>query len=209
MEIIASSTVSAIDPVPAGNYVARCYSMVHIGTITEEYLGEKKTMNKVRLTWELPTELKVFKEEKGEQPYVLSKDFTLSLHEKATLRKWLESWRGKAFNNQETERFDITKLVGVPCMLNVIHKEKKDGNMRADISSISAMPKGLLCPEQMNPSVIFSVIEFDQTVFDTFPDFLKDKIRSSKEYKEMESPNVFETTPEHTESQEDYDQLPF
>ena len=72
MEIIASSNPGGktFAPVEAGNYVARCYSMVHIGTISDEYKGEKKEASKVRLTFELPTETKVFKEENGEQPYV-------------------------------------------------------------------------------------------------------------------------------------------
>lgn len=208
MEIIATSNNSgtAYEPVPAGNYVARCYSMVLIGTIEEEYLGEKKWATKVRISWELPTETKVFKEENGEQPYALSKDFTLSMHEKSTLRKWLESWRGKAFTQQESERFDISKLIGAPCMLNVIHKEKKDGNIRADISSVSAMPKGLNCPPAFNPPVIFSVNEFDQDVFDKFPDFLKDKIRSSKEYKKMQQPEVVHVDTPVAEPEDD---LPF
>jgi hypothetical protein len=208
-QIIASNSGGTnYEPVPAGNYPARCYSMIHIGNVVEEFQGEKKTMNKVRLTWELPTETKVFKEEKGEQPYVLSKDFTLSMHEKSTLRKWLEAWRGKGFTNDESAAFDITKLVGKPCMVNVIHTTKGD-KAYANISGVSAMPKGLNCPEQMNPSVIFSVLEFDQKVFETFPDFLKDKIKSSKEYKEMDQPGAFETAPEHNESQEDNDSLPF
>lgn len=211
MEIIATNNGGkAYEPVPAGNYVARCYSMIHIGTVPEEYLGEKKMLNKVRITWELPTETKVFKEENGEQPYVLSKEFTLSMHEKSTLRKWLESWRGKGFTQSESEHFDIAKLVGAPCMLNVIHKEKKDGNIRADISSVSAMPKGLVCPPQFNPSVIFSVGEFNEELFITFPDFIKDKIRTSVEFKKYCAPQVTETISEHIEEAEVFnDDLPF
>ena len=36
-------------PVPAGIYAARCYSMVHIRTVTENIMGEDKTLNKVRI----------------------------------------------------------------------------------------------------------------------------------------------------------------
>jgi len=200
MEIIASSNTSgkSFSPVEAGNYVARCYSMVHIGTVPEEYKGEKKVVNKVRLTFELPTETKVFKEENGEQPYVISKEFTLSLHEKSSLRKFLESWRGKGFTENEAKYFDVSKLLGKPCMLNVIHKTKLDGNIRADISSVSPIPKGLTCPAQVLPSLIFSVNHFSQEVFDTLPEFLQDKIRTSREYKQLSVPaNEVVTPPEH------------
>lgn len=201
MEIIASTNGSSnYEPVPAGNYVARCISMVHIGTITEEYLGEKKTANKIRVTWELPTETKVFNPEKGEQPFVLSKEFTLSLHEKSTLRKWLESWRGRGFTQEETARFDVSKLVGAACMLNVIHTQK-NGNTYANISSISAMPKGLQCPAQINQPVVFSVLQFDEEKFNSFPEFIKDKIKASKEYRDrINYPNQVEMQPEHEEN---------
>ena len=195
MEILAKNNGGGANyqPVEAGNYVERCYSMVHIGTCTEEIMGVKKDLNKVRLTWELPTETKVFKEENGEQPFVLSKEFTLSMHEKASLRKILESWRGKAFTDEESKAFDITKLLGVPCMLNVIHKTSKQGKVFAEIAGVSPLPKGFACPAQINKSVVFSVDQFDQAAFDTFPDFLKDKIKGTYEYK-------FQNQPNHTEA---------
>ena len=105
--------------------------MVQIGTIEEDFSGTKKTLNKVRISWELPTETRVFKEENGEQPFILSKEFTLSSNVKATLRRWLESWMGKAFSEEETDRFDISILVGKPCMLKVIHNTKLDGCIRS------------------------------------------------------------------------------
>lgn len=207
-KIIATSKSGAgYEPVEAGNYVARCVKMIHYGTITEDYQGTPRTANKVQLSWELPTELKVFKEENGEQPYMLSKEFTLSMHEKSSLRKWLEAWRGKNFSNNESEAFDITNLVGKACMLNVIHTTKNDKTY-ANISGVSSVPKGLTCPAQINDSVVFSVLEFDAKVFETFPDYIKDKIKSSAEYKAMQQPNNVHTAPEPTLSNDD-DDLPF
>lgn len=206
VEINATNTGGERKLTPSGNFIARCYSMVHIGTIEEDYMGETKNLNKVRITWELPTEKTVFKEENGEQPYSISKEFTLSLHEKATLRKFLESWRGKGFTEDEAKKFNIAKLVGVSCMINIIHKTSKTGNVYADIASVSTMPKGFEAPEQINKSVIFSVCQFDSDVFNSFPDFLKDKIRKSQEFKNIELPDVQETPSEHKEPEDD---LPF
>jgi len=176
--------------VPSGNHIARCYSMVHIGTLEEEFQGEKKNLNKVRITWELPTETKVFNPEKGEQPYSISKEYTLSLHEKSTLRKDLESWRGKGFTEDEAKAFDIAKLLGKPCMLNVIHKTSKSGNGYAAISSISSVPKGMICPEQVNPNFEFSYSEFSQAKFDSMPDWLKDKMKLTPEYRKATEATV-------------------
>ena len=179
-------------PMEAGNYPARCYSMVHIGTIEDEFNGEKKTLNKVRLTFEFPTETKVFKEEEGERPYILSKEFTLSMHEKATLRKMLESWRGKAFSEAEAKSFDVTKLLGKPCMINVIHKTKPDGKVYAELSAISSLPKGMVCPDQINPTFEWSWSEPSQDKWATLPTWLQDKMKGSREYAQWTAPTPTE-----------------
>lgn len=194
MQIIAKNDGGSFErePIPAGSYAARCYSMIQLGTNTENILGKDKELNKVRITWELPTELKVFKEENGEQPLVISKEFTLSMNEKSNLRKFLESWRGKAFTEQEAEAFDITKLIGAPCLISITHRTAKSGSVYANISSVSMLPKGMECPPQINTTQILAFSEFDQELFNSLPDFLRNKIVTSVEYKEMFAPN--ETT---------------
>lgn len=187
IQILASSTGgSNYEPIAAGTYVARCYSMVHLGTIKESYMGEEKYVNKVRLTFELPTELKVFKEENGEQPQVISKEFTLSLGDKSNLRAFLNSWRGKALTEDECKSFDIAVLAGKACTLSIIHKTSKaSGKTYAEIASIGGVMKGMDVPAIMNPEMIFSVNNFDQVAFDSFPDFIKEKIESSNEYQQI------------------------
>lgn len=189
MAIIATSNGNTnFEPIATGNYPARCCSMIHIGTIDEVILGTQKTLNKVRITWELPTELKVFKEENGEQPHVISKEFTLSMHEKATLRNFLKNWRGKDFSEEEAKAFDIEKLIGAPCMLNITHKKSKDGTKTyAEIGSISTMPKGFPCPDQITPSFVWTYDDFNSEKFNALPDYLKAKMVNSVEYKQAVS----------------------
>lgn len=178
--------------------------MVHIGTIEETIMGATKKLNKVRVTWELPTELKVFKEENGEQPQVISKEFTLSLHEKSTLRAFLKNWRGQDFTDEEAKAFDITKLIGVPCMLNITHKAKKDGSgFYAEIGSVSRLPKGLTCPEQINESFVFTYSDYTPEKFAALPEYLRNKMVNSEEYKALSSPN------EATFREEEHDDVPF
>lgn len=193
-------------PMDSGMYVARCVQMLQIGTITETIEGKEKSLHKVRLGFEFPTELKVFKEEKGEQPYFLSKDYTLSFHEKATLRQHLETWRGKKFTDDEAASFDITKLLGVPCTINVVHKiGKSNGKTYAEIGSISPLMKGTLCPEAINPIQVLSYDNFDYELFESLPDFIKDKIKSSEEYKALKHPHIVNDESGDDESSE----LPF
>ena len=181
MSIVAEKNSTPRTLAPAGNHIARCYSMIHIGTVDTDYMGELKQLNKVQITWELPNELHVFKEENGEQPFVISKEYTLSMHEKANLRKDLESWRGKGFTEMEAESFDITNLLSIPCMLNVIHKTSQKGNDYATVSGITPVPKGLDCPEQINPSFEFNFFE-EFGNLEKLPEWLRDKIKKTPEY---------------------------
>ena len=80
----SSNNIPTLEP---GTYVARCYSMIHVGTNKEVIEGKEKTLNKIRITWELPTEFAVFSAEKGEQVRVISEEYTLSMHRSGSLRR--------------------------------------------------------------------------------------------------------------------------
>lgn len=196
--------------IPSGNYIARCYKMIEIGTCDEEYLGVKKQVKKINITWELPTELKVFKEEKGAQPLVISREFTLSMHENSGLRAVLQSWRGKAFTEQEAERFDVTVLLTKPCMLNIIHVQGKKNPEKTyeQISSITPLPKGVTCPAQINKTFELSYDNFSQELFAMLPDFIKDKMKLTPEYKALNE-TFNQDTQSNITTSDDGDGLPF
>lgn len=211
MAIIAENTGTKREPIPQGNYVARCYQMIQIGTVQEEFEGQKKIMHKVRIGWELPTEQRVFDEAKGEQPLVISNEYTLSMHEKSKLRSVLQSWRGKAFSEEEAKSFDITKLIGASCMLNIIHKETPNGTY-ANIGSIAPIPKGLECPPQINPAFVLSYDSFDYAKYMGLPDFIKAKMQTSLEFQAINQPeqtHLDESPKSFQEDKDEIDSLPF
>lgn len=212
MAITATSSGSQRELVPAGNYIATCYKMVQIGTVTEIVMGKAKVLHKVRIGWELPEETRVFNEEKGAQPIVIENEYTLSLHEKSALRGILKSWRGKDFTEEEAKAFDITKLIGVPCMLNIIHKQGKADPTKTyeQIAGITPLPKSVKKPVQINPSFVLSYDDWDETKYNALPDFIKTKMASSMEYMQMRNPNhqqVSQTEDVHIE--DDSSDLPF
>lgn len=168
--------------IPSGTHIARCFEMIELGTITEPYMGEMKTAKKIRISWELPLETKTFN---GiEKPLVISSMYSLSMHEKSTLRKTLESWRGRAFTEAEVKAFDVTKLLGVPCMVTVLNEQKGDKTF-SKVTGVSSIPKGLTCPSQFNPSFILSYDDFDIEKFNKLPKFIKDKMMLSAEFKKI------------------------
>lgn len=191
MAILATNNSTPKELIPAGNYIARCYQMIEIGTVQENIQGVNKMLHKVRIGWELPTELKVFREENGEQPLVISKEYTLSMNEKSNLRKDLKSWRGMDFTEEQAKSFDITKLLGVACMLNIIHKPSKrdPSKIYEEIAGITSVPKGLTVPPQINKTIELSYDGFNRQLFDSLPDFIKTKMQISLEYTAMMNPN--------------------
>lgn len=193
MPIIAKEGESKIKQIPpAGTHVARCYSVIDMGTQNTPF-GES---HKIRITWELPTETAVFKEGGAEEPFAVGKEYTLSLYEKANLRHDLESWRGKAFTEEQLGGFDISTLLGAACLLGVIHKPGKENKTYANVASVSALPKGMKVPEQINPSVEYSINEGRNTTFQSLPQWLQKKIEGSLEFSETGG-----ATQEDTDSQ--------
>jgi hypothetical protein len=148
---------------PVGNHMARCFMVADLG-LQETTYGPKR---KVHLSWELSGELM----EDG-NPYVIGQRYTLSLNEKANLRRDLESWRSRPFTDDELKGFDLFSVVGIPCMLSVVHNEN-NGKVYANVASVASMPKGMECPPQVNSSVSFSTDDFNQAEFDKLPEFLQ------------------------------------
>ncbi len=192
MKIIATKNeTKEFQKVAPGTYYARCYRVIDLGHQTVEYNNDRKVVHQVMLTWELPTEKAVFDEAKGEEPFAISKTYTLSLHEKSNLRTDLESWRGKAFTEKEARAFDLVKLLGKPCLLSVAHKQKKDGSgTYAFVSSIAPLMKGQECPPQINPTKVLAWDEFNWDLFESLSDYTKDKIKASEEFKRLQEPPV-------------------
>jgi hypothetical protein len=182
MSIIAQQTNNgAGQTVPAGTHVARCYQIIHIGTILDTYQGEEKLVNKVRLVFELPLETADFG--KGEQPFSIGRDFTLSMHEKSGLRAFVQGWLGKAFTDAEASKFDIATLLGKEGMVNVMHRTANTGRTYADIKGASPLVKGMNCPSLVNSAFL---LDYDSEDFDLrfkmLPEWLQNKVSSSAEF---------------------------
>lgn len=164
--------------VSAGVHKARCIKVIELGTQKNDYQGQISWKRTVLLIWEVPEELD------GEgKAMTISKFYNLSLHEKSTLSHDLTSWRGRAFTETEKQSFDVSKLCGVPCTLNVIEK-----NGKARISSVMPLAKGDKVAEQVYPSVMFSITDFQEgkkEVFNQLSEGIRNMILRSRELQDM------------------------
>lgn len=175
-------------PPPAGNHVAICFRFIDLGTQAVEWKGAQKLQRKVLISWELPNELMTEGDYAG-QPFTIGRRYTWSMSDKANLRHDLESWRGKAFTEDDfsgPNRFNVKNILGKPCMISIVH-ETKDGSTYANIKGIGAMPKGMMPPVPVSKQVYFSLDPqfFDATILDSLSDKLKETIKGSPEYREI------------------------
>jgi hypothetical protein len=123
------------------------------------------------------------------EPMTISKNFTLSLAEKATLRKDLQTWRGREFTAEELRGFELKNVLGAWAMISVIKSTGNNGKEYTNIAAIMQVPpqvKKAGLPEGHNKPSIFSIDEPDMTMFDTFSDGLKQKIQGSPEWQARE-----------------------
>lgn len=180
MAIMATDTGGGGDfsPMPVGNHVAVCNMVVDLGqqrTVSQQF-GEK-VKHQVWIRWETPDEQMEWTDRDGNKQVgnrVIGKTYTVSLHENANLRSDLESWRGRPFTREELDGFDISKLLGVPCMVNVTHTEK-NGKTYANVAAVTPLPKSL----KENPpqsSIGLVLHDDDNNVYDDLPEWLQKKI---------------------------------
>jgi hypothetical protein len=169
--------------VPQGTHIARCIRLIHIGTIPETYMGEARMINKIRLTFEFPEELRVWKEGEDAKPMVHDQEYTLSMGGKSNLRKVVEGMIGTTLLDDEAFAFNHEDLVGMACLLSIKHKTSAKGNTRAEIASASPLMKGQVAKEAFNTTTILTYEKWDEEKFNKLPKFLQDKIRSSSQYK--------------------------
>ena len=177
--VIPQETSGSYERPPEGNHVAVCCSLVDLGTQHSEVYNNNQ--RKILIEWELAEETK----EDG-SPFYIDQIYTLSMNEKSTLRKALESWRGVRFAPEDFGRFELSVLVGKGCMLNVVHTEKGD-KVYANIASIARLPKGMPAPTLRTTPRVFSLEpgEYDPDAMVGLREKIVDKIKSSPEWAKL------------------------
>ncbi len=168
-------------PIKEDTHHAICYGLFDLGTQYIETFN--KSIHKILLMWEIPEERLDIEQDgvKKNLPRVISKKYTLSLHRKAELRKDLEAWRGKSFTDEELKGFNLQNLLGVNCMLQVLHKTK-DGKTFANIASIIPLIKGMQKKQGEIPQKYFSFEEHHTNIPEGTPDWITDMIKASNEW---------------------------
>jgi hypothetical protein len=142
-------------PAPVGTHLACCCSVIYAGFQKSQF----GTKPKLILTFELSQELN----DAGE-PYTVNAFYTASLHPKAKLRAALEAWRAKPFTKDELSGFEVTKLLGAPCMVTIAHKANaQTQKTNAVVAGVTSLPRGTGKPQMKAKPLYYSVDDPDES----------------------------------------------
>ena len=166
---------------PVGIHPAYCFGLIDLGTqMRKGFQGKPdKPAPKLMVKFEL-----AIPEKRGDgNAFVITKKWWASSNEKATMRKDIEVWRGKKFaSDKEAQAYDLSKALGMKCMLNIQHDEW-EGKEFAKIVAIMPAIAGLPFEAATQAIQKFELAPgFDAELLESFPDFLRAEIKSSPEY---------------------------
>jgi hypothetical protein len=160
--------------VPAGTHPAVLTLMAELGVQND---SKYKPREELYFRWEIPDLTVSWRDSNGKErtgPAVIGKHYTKSLAPKSTLRADLESWRGRAFTDEELRDFDLTKFLGQPCQLGIVHQAVGDRTY-ANVAVVMGAPKGA-APKPSGKLIAFDVDSWDEEAFAALPDWLQKRI---------------------------------
>ena len=136
--ITARGTESKFKPHPIGQYVGQCVDTIDLGEKVQDFPGSTPYLAQ---TCALVFRTGERNEETGE--YIdIAREYTVSMGEKANLRKDLERWRGKSYTKEQIEAgVPLDKLTGNHALLTVSHRTSGKGRVYANITAIVGVPK--------------------------------------------------------------------
>ena len=142
-EVTAKDSGGNFSPHSEGQFPCLCVDVVNLGVNVEQFPGqEAREVAKVALVFASG------ERQADESLTLVTTEMTLSANEKANLRKFLESWRGKSYTPEQAEAgLPINKLYGQSALVSIEHVLTRKGRKFAKIVSIGPLPKAMPSPD--------------------------------------------------------------
>lgn len=136
-DVVAKGCDSKFKVHPEGQFLAQLVDVVDMGERVEKFQDyDPKVSEKCVFVF------RTGETNESGQLIDVDREFTVSMGDKANLRKALEQWRGKKYTNEEIgDGVGIGKLCGNWALITVEHKSSQSGNTYAVINSIVGVPK--------------------------------------------------------------------
>jgi len=185
-----------IDPIPEDQHLALCIGIFTIGQqFNPNY---KKWVHKIIFQFELPGVRFEGEDADGnavEGPRFVSREFGFSLSDRGHLKPFIQSWLGKTIPPEEEAEFEWMKLLGRAGIVQIVWghgKGKNKGKIYSNIQGIMKVPKGTEVPDYENQLRSFYIYTYttrddleDALENLDVPEWIANKVRDSKEYKNL------------------------
>lgn len=114
-------------PAPQGLHNAVCCDVEDLGFEQSQY-GQR---HRLQIVWQL----EALNPNTGKR-FEVRRKYGATLNPKSDLYRDLSVWRGKPLTTEEAAKFDIEKLLGIPCQLQVMHKISDNGKTYANVQAV-------------------------------------------------------------------------
>lgn len=134
---ILTQTKPGRNPAPEGVHIGVVVDVIDRGIVQHVEYGAKPMVD---IVWQVEE----VDPETGRR-FELSRRFNNSLNEKAALAPVVEALLGRAIEPAERRPlgYDLEKLLGMSCQLEVIHQQGKKGGMFARVEQCMRLAKGM------------------------------------------------------------------
>lgn len=168
-----------------GTYPARLVQIIDLGLQAQRaFQGkEKPPANEIMLTYELVDEF--MKDEAGndieDKPRWISETlpfFGLFADKAKSTKRYF------ALDPNNDHDGDFAKLIGVPCNVTVVNNSVGDKTYD-NVAAVTTMRErdAAKCPDLVNPPKVFDVDAPDMEVFNSLPEWVRDKIKGNLNFK--------------------------
>lgn len=136
--ITAKGSDKKFTPHPEGQFIGVCVDTIDLGENVEAFSGQPpKLAHKCAIVFRTGE-----RNESIGEFIDIAREFTVSMNEKANLRKFLEQWRGKPYTAQQVEEgVPLHKLTNQPGLLTISHKTSGQGRVYANLTACVGVPK--------------------------------------------------------------------
>jgi hypothetical protein len=149
---------------PIDNHPAVLVAIVDMGTQRQEFQGTEKWQRRAYFIWELVSAPMSGTKNRN---HLIGIDLTVSLNEKAKLRQWIESRKGKKM--PEDFEYDITQELGQSCLLDVIANKKG----YPVVNGMKALPRGFTIQPAQNQPFQWSLDDYEKEGDIDLPDWVE------------------------------------
>lgn len=204
MPLLARETGGDFELVPEGVHNAVCTKIIDLGMQESTYNGVTSLKRKVLIEWEIDGEKR-----KDGEPFLVAARYTLSLGKNSQLRKVLQGWRGKAFTKEELAGFDLEKVLGAPCQIQIVHNDASNGNTYANVENVMPLGKGVARPSPSGETLIYSCDAPDRSVLEKLSEKLGDIVTTGQFRLQQEKPGTQQKAANAPADDDLEDEIPF